>query len=161
MKTKTEKSKLVYLWALCPILGAALLFLFMAVDTEIGIFIRPIFEFSVLGAVLVLSGFFLTGFSGFRFARNGVGALKAILVGNVIPIVCTLVYSVFAIIGGEAAESMLFLGVFGNGLFAVVSLYITVLARFTNSIFEVYISFGLLILSFVVGYSVGAIKNNK
>jgi len=161
MKTKTEKSKLVYLWAFVPILSAALLFLFMSIDTEIGIFIRPLFEFSVVGVLFVLAGFFLTGLSGFRFARGGVGALKAILIGNAIPIVCTLTYSVCAIIGGAVAESMLFIGVFGNGLFAVVSLYITVLARFTNAIFEVYISFAALILSFVVGYSIGAIKNNK
>ena len=53
------------------------------------------------------------------------------------------------------------IGEFGNGIFSVVSLYVTVLSKMTFSFFEVYISFAFLIATFVVGYSVGILKNNK
>ena len=160
MKTKT-KNPLVYLWALLPIAGAALFYALIAIDFEVSFLIGPIFRISVVGVLVVLAGFFVTGLAGFRFAKNGVGALKAILIGNAIPILTTLVYTVFVVSGNGDVDAGKVIAEFGNGIFSVVSLYITVLANRTFSFFEVYLSFAFLIASFVVGYSVGILKNNK
>lgn len=160
MKTKA-KNPLVYIWSLVPIASAALFFAMMLIDTEAGIWIAPIFRFSVVGVLAVLVGFFITGFAGFRFSRNGVGTLKSILIGNAIPILTVAVYTVFVVIGKGDLEIASAIGEFGNGMFSVVSLYLTIIAQRTFSYFEVYISFAFLILTFVVGYSVGMLNKQK
>lgn len=160
MKTKA-KNPLVYLWTLMPIASAALFYALIAIDFEVSFLIGPIFRISVVGVLTVLAGFFMTWLAGFRFAKCGVGALKAILIGNAIPIVTTLIYTVFVVSGNGDVDAGKVIAEFGNGIFSVVSLYITVLANRTFSFFEVYISFAFLIASFVVGYSVGILKNNK
>ncbi len=160
MKTKA-KNPLVYLWALLPIASAVLFYALIAIDFEVSFLIGPIFRISVVGVFAVLAGFFATWLAGFRFAKNGVGALKAILIGNAIPILTTLVYTAFVVSGNGDVDAGKVIGEFGNGIFSVVSLYVTVLSKMTFSFFEVYISFAFLILAFVVGYSVGILKNNK
>ncbi|MBR7083358.1 MAG: hypothetical protein IKI51_04985 [Clostridia bacterium] len=157
MKTKAK----VYLWALLPLASAALFYALIAIDFEVSFLIGPIFRISVVGVLAVLAGFFATGLAGFRFAKNGVGALKAILVGNAIPILATLVYTAFVVSGNGDVDAGKVIAEFGNGIFSVVSLYVTVLTNMTFSFFEVYISFAFLIATFVVGYSVGILKNNK
>lgn len=160
MKTKA-KNPLVYLWALLPVAGAAAFFGYAAIDFEVGFLIGPIFRITVVGVLIVLASFFVTGLAGFRFAKNGVGALKAILVGNAIPILATLVYAVFVIFGNGDADAAKFIGTFGNGLFSIVPLFVSIITLWNFSYFEVFVSFAFLISSFVVGYSFGMLKNNK
>lgn len=157
MKTKA-KNPLVYLWALVPVASAALFYLMLMIDTEIWVLIRPAFRFSIVGVLAVCAGFFVTGFAGFRFAKNGVGALKAILIGNAVPILCALAYGVLVAVGKGTETFVMAIGELGNGIFSIAALYVTLIAQRTFSYFEVYIAFGFLIASFVVGYSVGAAR---
>ena len=160
MKTKA-KNPLVYLWALLPVASAAVFFLMLFIDTEIWVLIRPIFKFSIVGVLAVCAGFFMTGFAGYRFAGCGVGALKAILIGNAVPIACALAYGVLVATGNGELHAAEMIGELGNGLFSLFALDITLIAQRTFSYFEVYIAFGFLIAAFVVGYSVGAAKKNN
>ena len=157
MKTK----KVVFLWSLLPIASAALFYALLSIDVEAGIFIAPIFKFSIVGTLALLAGIFATGFAGFRFSKNGVDPFVAILAGNALPTLCVVVYTVFVVIGKGGSDVATVIGEFGNGIFSVLSLYLTVLAARTFSYLEVYISFALLIITFVVGYSVGRINAKK
>ena len=165
-KSKTTggfKHPLVYLWALLPVGSAALSYLLYAVDTRVWILLRPVFEFSIVGFLCVAGMMFLTGFAGYRFARAGVGALPAALIGNAVPIVCTLAFLILAIAGRGESDASMFLCLFGGGVVLDGVGLLTGISG-AHGDFEVYITLALIIAVFIVGYSLGAsgaAKNKK
>ena len=158
----SEKKKIpVYLWALWPVLSAVLTILMLMIDTRVGPLLAPVNEISVVGALVVLAGMFVTGYAAFRFAKSGVGALKAALIGNAIPILCVAVFTVFVLTGSGESDTAVMISCMGTGIFQILAAYFTVLIGKTLSYFEVYIAFAALIGTFIVGYAVGFSKGKK
>lgn len=164
MMSKKEKSLnkkagikiFVYLWALLPVASAVLSYLLYAIDTRAGIFIRPIFEFSVVGVICVLGMIFLTGLAGYGFAKAKVRAVWAVLIGNAIPILCTLAFLVLTIAGqGESDASMMCCFFAGGVILDGVGLVTGISGAHGD--FEIYVTLALIIAIFVVGYSLGAV----
>lgn len=156
-----KKNFSVYLWALWPVLSAVIMILMLMIDTKAEPFIAPAGEISVVGALVVLVGMFVTGYAAYRFAKSGVGALKAILIGNAIPILCVAVFTVFVLVGSGESDTAVMISSFGTGIFQMLAAYFTELIGKPLSYFEVYIAFAALIGAFIVGYTVGFSKSKK
>lgn len=162
MKNTKKSNKLVYLLALWPLVSAGLFMLSLTIDVEVWYIIRPIYELSVVGILLILFGIFSTGFCGYLFGKCNVKLWVALLVGNAIPIIGALAYYIPVIINlfgaGIDIDPFSFIAGICNGLFTDLTIYVPVL---NGSAFEVLTAFAMLIGSFIVGYAISGIKTSK
>lgn len=160
-KNSNIKKGLVYLWCIYPVIGAALMFLMLFIDTTISPIIAPVYDISLVGILAIALSFFATGCAGYCFAAVGKNIFFSAVIANIIPIASVIGFSVLAMIGQSESMAALLLGECGNGLFSILSLYIIELSGLSLSIYESYLSFSILMCTFIVGYSLGNSRRKK
>jgi len=162
MTSKSKnKSSLIWLWALWPIGSAIITLLMLMIDVRAGFFIAPVYELSMVSVVVSLSGVFVTAYAAYSIAKSGAGVLKAILIGNAIPIICIAVLTVLVVIGKGESDLSVLIGSLGTGIFQIPTSFLTTLIGKPLSYFEVYIAFAALMSTFAVGYAIGFSKIKK
>ena len=160
-KTNVFKNPLLFLFPLWHVLSAGLLLLLLMVDTRAGIFLAPIFEFSITGLAAILEAVLATGFIGFYYSSKGVSFLPSFAIANALPIIAMIAYTVLIACGSFESDASVIIGALGNGLFTIVSQYVSIIAEKTLSFYEPFVSFVALLASFIVGYSIGGAKQKK
>ncbi len=146
-------NKLVYLFALFPIVSTLLYLLVMASS------VTEDFSFTavaIIGFVLITAAW---AFIGALFARTRHLLVPSAIVAHIIPIATTLVYTVLYIIAqinesAELEDLAVLIGGLGTGFFGVLGSLLYALIPLT--LFEVYINFMFSVLVFIIGYAVGA-----
>ena len=156
-----NKNLSVWLWALWPIGSALITLLMLMIDFEAGILIGPVYQITLVGVLVVAAGIFITGYAAYRFAKSGVGFLKAVLIGNALPLICMAIFTVLVLTGSGESDLAVVIGSLGTGIFQILSSYFTTLIGKTLSYYEVYIAFVALVASFSVGYAIGFSKSKK
>ncbi|MCQ2770750.1 MAG: hypothetical protein MJ236_03000 [Clostridia bacterium] len=152
------RKKLVYLLALWPIIEALIVIFAISIDVQWGVLVRPIYEFSIAGTLLVILSVFCTGFIGYLFGKCNIKVYISALVANIIPIVCTIVYFIAFVIGNGDVEIFELIGLFGNGMFSTISIIIPDLA---TTVLEMPVALIIRIATFVVGYAFSSVNLKK
>ena len=160
-KTNIFKNPLLFLFPLWHVLSAGLFLLLLMVDTRAGIFLAPIFEFSIVSLAAVVAAALATGFIGQYYASNGVSFFPSFIIANALPIIAVIAYTVLIACGSFESDASVIIGALGSGLFSVASQYVSIIAEKTLSFYEPFISFVVLSASFIIGYSLGGAKNKK
>lgn len=148
--------KLVYLFALFPIVSTALYLCVMGLSTS------EDFSFSALAIIGFLLVTAAWGYIGSLFAKSGNLLIPSCLVAHILPTITTVVYTVLFLVAqvnesAELEELAIVIGGLGTGFFGVIG---TVLyAVIPMTLFEVYINYGFSVLVFIIGYAAGASRS--
>ena len=160
MKKNQEKFifKKAYFLALVPVLSIVLYLGMLA-----GGLLEEIYLWTVIS--LIAMSVIWVG-AGFLFARSRVTLLQSIMIGNLLPIISTLVYFVLYVIGifGESEPLMdlaSIIGALGTGVFGVAGAAFYALTPFSMELLQVLVSLALEIIVFVIGYSIGGSIGKK
>lgn len=160
-KTNIFKKPLLFLFPLWHVLSSGLFLLLLMVDTRAGIFLAPIFEFSIVGLAALVAAALVTGYIGQYYASNGVSFFPSFAIANALPILAVIAYTVLIACGSFESDASVIIGALSNGLFSIASQYVSIIAEKTLSFYEPFISFVALSASFIVGYSIGGAKQRK
>lgn len=163
---KPEKANYkVFLFSLVAVTSALLYVLSLSSTLEVGIFIRPMDFFSVVGLIIYLGFMFLWGWIGNICAKSGLVFWKLVLVVNAFPILCTVVYYIGLIILGsnEIIGSICeVIGAAGCGFASYTGtlLYYIVSVDFINYV-AVALNLAFMIGVFALGYGFGTSRKSK
>lgn len=143
-----------------PILGSAVKDVYL---WKIPI-VRPLEHLSVLGVAMLLCAVVGWGFVGAYFAKKKASLWQGILIAHIIPIVCTVLYSIFGIIGTLAGNASLkstgeLIGVLGMGFFNTVGTYVYLITPV--KFFEIYLEFIVMAGIFAIGYAIKMSRGAK
>ena len=160
MKKSKEKFvfKKAYMLALVPVLSVALYLGMLA-----GGLLEEIYAWTVISLIAMSV---IWGACGFLFARSRVTLLQSIRIGNILPIITTVVYFVLYIVSvfGESTTLMdiaSVIGALGTGVFGVAGAVFYALTPFSIELLQVFVSLALEIIVFVIGYSIGGSIGKK
>ncbi len=150
---KSIRNKLVYLFALFPLVSTLLYLAVMATSTT------EDFSFTAVAVIGFLAVTAAWGFIGALFARTRHLLLPSTLIAHVLPILTTVAYTVLFLIAqfnesSELEDIAILIGGLGTGFFGVLGTFLYALIPL--SLFEVYINFMFSILVFIIGYAIGA-----
>ena len=160
----------VFLIALVALGSAFLYVLSLSLTIDLGIFLKPMDFFSIVGLVVYAGYMVLWGWIGARCAKSGIVFWKLLLGVNIFPILCTLVYYFGLIIAGSKdiiGSIYEVIGGFGCGFASYTGtlLYYIVSVDFINYI-AIALNLAFLMGVFAIGYSIGVskkkpVKNSK
>ncbi|MBQ9748767.1 MAG: hypothetical protein IJV98_08285 [Clostridia bacterium] len=150
--------RLVYLFALFPIVSTLLYLGVMALSTT------EDFSFTAIALVGFVAVTVAWGFIGALFAKSKNLLLPSTVIAHIIPLTTTVIYAVLSIISqvneSAALEDLaILIGGLGTGFFSIVGTLLYALIPL--SLFEVYINFGFSVLVFIIGYSIGASRTTS
>lgn len=151
-----------WIWILCavPMISALMYFLIIAGYLP---FIKAE-KISISGILVLFLAIFVWGACGYIFAYFRAGILKSLLIANAFPILCTVLYTVFAVAAHFGAEKLLspaYMSAIGMGLFSYVGTFAYKMTSLQIQSFEVYIDLLFTVFVFFIGYTVGKSKRLK
>ncbi len=166
--TKTKQTKPVlaakktpfWVWflALVPVLSSVLFLLILSGAIP---FIKAE-TFHISGILVLFFAIAAWGACGFLFAYFRADMKKSIIIANIFPILCAIVYTISLFFTGFEAENLsdpaLFASI-GMGLFSYVDTFIY--EFFSIGVFGVYIDLIFIIFTFFIGYTLGKAKRLK
>ena len=152
----------LWIWSLAavPVLSTALYLLILS-DTI------PFIKgeiFSVPGALILILAMFIWGACGFLFALFKKNMVKSLFIANAFPIICAVLYTVFALsayFGAESLRRVAYMAATGMGLFSYVGTFVHGIKRLDSSAFEVYLDLIFIMFVFFIGYTIGKSRKLK
>ena len=150
---KSIRNKLVYLFALFPIVSTGLYLAVMASSTT------EDFSFGAAAIIGFLAVTAAWGFVGALFARTRHLLVPSAAIAHILPILTTVAYTVLYIVSqftesSELEDLAILIGGLGTGFFGVLGTFLYALIPL--SLFEVYINFMFSVLVFIIGFAIGA-----
>lgn len=126
--------------------------------------VRPLEHISVLGIAMLVGAVIGWGFVGAYFAKKRASLWQGILIAHIIPIVCTVLYSIFGIIGTLGDSETLktagdLIGVLGMGFFNTVGTYVYMITPV--KFFEIYLDLIVMGGIFAIGYAIKMSRGAK
>ena len=160
MKNKSVFKK-VYLLSLIPLLSIALYLVSLVFCSDA---ILYFVEYGFTAEVYLALGIFLSmvafwAYCGFLFSRSKVALGRSVLIANALPILATgiffVLYVVYKINGSEDLFAIAeLIGGLGNGAFGILGEIIFMIFNI-SVLFQVFISFGVCMVVFMLGYAIG------
>ena len=121
-------------------------------------------EYGFTAEVYLALGIFLSmvafwAYCGFLFSRSKVALGRSVLIANALPILATgvffVLYVVYKINGSEDLFAIAeLIGGLGNGTFGILGEIIFMIFNI-SVLFQVFISFGVCMVVFMLGYAIG------